>query len=115
GELKHDLVLHAFTHEIPPIKNSADGMHDLAIRSLLHQIACGTCLQRSFRVERLLVHRNNEHVEVRMLCAKTLDELEAVHPFERYVCNDDVRLEPGNRLECLGRGLRLAAHLEVEF
>ena len=60
------------------IQDLAHGHQHLLGRLVFHDVAVGACAQRAFRVDRFVMHGEDQHRQARISQANVLEQFEAV-------------------------------------
>ena len=84
-------------------------------RLLLHDVAVGAGAKRALRIDRLVMHRQNQHRQIRIAGAKVLQQVQSIGTLQRDVRNQDVRPGCGDRLHGGVRFFGLAADRQVRL
>ena len=114
-EAVHQDLVHGITHVNAAIEDLAQGDEELLACRLFHDVAIGTGAQDSFGVDRLVVHRQHEDRQARMLSTCISDQIDPIALLERNVDDDDVRVQFADRGARFLHRLDFATDHEIVF
>ena len=96
-------------------QHPAQGHQQLVGRGVLHDVAARAGGQHALRVDQLVVHRQHEHRQVRMMGVHIAHQLQPIPLRERDIDDDHIRLQLADGGARFALALRLAADFEVRL
>ncbi len=104
---------HGFAEVNFPLQDSPNRVHDLVGRLIFGDVAQGSGLQNAFGVQRLLIHRPDQHPHGLAAGFESLDEIESIAGLQPNVDDGHIGLGLADELQGLGQLGRFAAHQQI--